>query len=392
LAGKVRVFAGQNEISLECLESAIDTLRAREHVLLTKVSSFDHDLWEFYLRNLGIMSDMVQFRSSALRVGNQRATLLHRCCCLLIDHNCSDVRDKVYAALGLANNDLAFKPDYSFCFAKVILDMSRKSLLAGDFSVLHYADTSWKNAARSTRPSFVALLRNNSLKLRPLPLGGNEFPVYTADISRLSTVQTFGQSSIKIQRVRIDEVPHVDTLAHLICDLAVRWGIPIRLELLNIYRHVEALQNRLPSDAFKLAFWRTVNLGFCEVREDMPCYEKVLTLGSWTCLTEKILLGAPKTGLSMLPSWSILAWGLGGRQSMIKLSYLMGLRYHSSCGKRQRILVRKGGNSSGTVMLMVGWTEDITVMRFWTIRTSLTIRTNTAIPGDRMKLRVAAHI
>jgi hypothetical protein len=276
LARKVRIFAGQNEISLEYLESAIDTLHAHEYVLLTKVSSFDHDPWELYLHNLGIVSDMVQFRSSALRMGIQRAKSLHRCCRLLIDRNCSDVRDNVYAALGLANDDLAIKPDYSLGFAEVNLDMSRKSLLAGDFSVLHYADTQWKNTSRSTRPSFVALLRNEPLNIRPLPLGGNEFPVYPADLSRLSTVQTLGKSSIEIQGVRIDEVSHVDTLAHVICNLAVGLGIPTRFELFDVYTHVEALQNRLPSDAFKLAFWRTVNLGFRAVREDVPYYEKSL--------------------------------------------------------------------------------------------------------------------
>jgi hypothetical protein len=63
--------------------------------------------------------------------------------------HCKDARDRLYAMLALAEDDLGIKPDYNQPLSKILNDLVVRSLLAGDLSILH---------ASGIRPYHSALL------------------------------------------------------------------------------------------------------------------------------------------------------------------------------------------------------------------------------------------
>jgi hypothetical protein len=109
-------------------------------------------------RNLDPLDEQLYFRErDVLESDSSRS--LYQCCRLPVNRQCTDERDKVYAALGLAINDLAIFPAYNLSFDEISLDLTRRSLLAGDFSVLHDAETPMFDASRTAGVSFVPTLR-----------------------------------------------------------------------------------------------------------------------------------------------------------------------------------------------------------------------------------------
>lgn len=185
---------------------------------------------------------------------------------------CSDERDKVYAALGSAKDDLGIVPDYNLSVENVWLDFAQRILLPGDFSVLYDADPSWTNDPQSFHPSFIPRLKLEQNHIRPHPLGGMDNPRYRAGISRSSNVLASKPTTIDIRGVHIDEVWYMDTLKDAMADLNIGRGSPFKPQLFEAYEQVEkryhstlGTSGNTPSKlaSFKLTFWRTIHLGFC---------------------------------------------------------------------------------------------------------------------------------
>jgi hypothetical protein len=230
------------------------------------------------------------FRARDLRRAMNRVTRptpkptmsLYQWCRLLIDRKCIDERDRIYAALGLATNDLAIVPDYGLSFADVCLDLTKRSLLAGDFSVLYDAVTPMENASAISPPSFVPSLRAAARKGRPIPLGGYEAIRYSTGLAWIPMVRSAGPASITIGGIRVGEAVFIDNFADALMDLTTGVGSPFKPQLFKSYNHIKSLftsdskHSHSSSTSSQLCFWRTINLGFVPGREDLPYYEKRL--------------------------------------------------------------------------------------------------------------------
>jgi hypothetical protein len=186
LARNVTIFAGHDSISFELFKHAIDALQHYKHLLpraTIEGPASDH------LHSLSIVADMVNSRR--LYPWKTKKSL-YQCCRMMIKRECTNEHDKIYAVLGLAENDYSIRPEYDPSLAEVCLDMSRKSLLAGDFSILHHADT-------SQTPSFVVRLHDRHEQARPLALDGSGIARYRAGLSRQPCIRPFNTNSVKIK-------------------------------------------------------------------------------------------------------------------------------------------------------------------------------------------------
>ncbi|KAH6016862.1 hypothetical protein HBI82_109820 [Parastagonospora nodorum] len=272
LAREVTIYAGDDCISFDLFGYAIDTLQHHEHLIFRPSSAHIKGLMSRYLRNINVVADMVNSRR--LYPWKIKRSL-YQCCRMLIDRECTNDHDKIYAVLGLAMDSLSIQPDYEQSLEEVRLELSTKSLLAGDFSILHHADI-------SQQPSFLAQLRSCDGQARPLPLGGNNTDRYRAGLSRKGLVRGMQQICVAISGVWVDEVCFLDDFTAAMIAISTGHGTPLKSELFVAYEHVKtywlSLATNRSKDAtsFKLAFWRTMNLGFYPKQERIPYYEKGL--------------------------------------------------------------------------------------------------------------------
>lgn len=79
-----------------------------------------------------------------------------RCLRLFEKRQCSDERDRFYALLGLLLDDTGIHPDYNLDIFQVRMAVTKKTLLAGDLSVLDYAEPFTTMANSASRPSFLS--------------------------------------------------------------------------------------------------------------------------------------------------------------------------------------------------------------------------------------------
>ena len=286
LADSILIFADRDEISYQTFVSAVTALKlygcSRAEISSFRASydtpaGFLHH--EDYSANLDLVHEMILARNSRARVGVKNPSL-YQCSRMLMNRQCSDERDKVYAALGLAADNLAIRPDYTLSLAEVCLDLAKKSLLAGDFSILHYAETPTDDWNPSGRPSFIPQLNRQTEANRPRSLGGRDTPIYTAGLARPPVVHMSSSSSIDIQGVMVDEILHLDTFADVLPDLTQGHGSPLKPQLLRAYERVKQHYHLLPGSSssrtatLKLSFWRTINLGFLLQQKDTPYYDR----------------------------------------------------------------------------------------------------------------------
>lgn len=272
LARDVTIYAGNDCISFDLFGCAIDILQHHEHLIFQPSSAHIKGMMSRYLRNISVVADMANLRR--LYPWKTKKSL-YQCCRMLIDRECTNDYDKIYAVFGLAMDTLSMQPEYERCLEDVRLDLSTKSLLAGDFSVLHQADT-------SQRPSFLAQLRSCDGQARPLPLGGNNIDRYRAGLSKEHLVRELKRSCVAISGVWVDEVCFVDEFNDTIIDIGTGQGTPFKSPSFDAYEHVKsywlllAIYQSQDDTSFKLAFWRTINLGFCPKQEMIPYYDKGL--------------------------------------------------------------------------------------------------------------------
>jgi hypothetical protein len=235
------------------------------------------DLWESYSRNLRSVRALLACRALIYRSKKRTLRSLHQCCRIFIGRSCSDDRDEVYADTGLAKDDLAIITDYNLSSNKVCLDFARKSLLSGDFSVLHLASTSWLDPSCELTASFVARLESQQSHDSPSPLGGLDTPRHCAGKQRKPAVRLSRPLAVDIRGLRIDTVCHVESFTAVIVDLPVGRGSPLRLQLLELYHRVKSIYRSTAgvydptstqAASLKLAFWRTIHLGWCPRRHE----------------------------------------------------------------------------------------------------------------------------
>lgn len=307
LAKDVLFFAGpEGKISYESFRTAISILKRYDYLLSVSrsknnvgASTDDNRIAEGqYVRNLQLVHDMTQARASlhSLRHRMQShpfllesehepdSRSLYQWCRMLVNRGCADERDKVYAALGLTTHHLDIVPDYNLSFADVRLDLTKKSLFVGDFSVLHDAETQTRGSSLSFEPSFVPSLRRRSRRDRPLPLGGYEEPKYSAGLSRAHFVQSSSPKQITIRGISVGEVNYLDNFDDVLYNLTAYTGSYFMPQIQNAYERtrngyacstsVTCLKHL--DDYMKLSFWRTINLGFLPARDDVPYFERGL--------------------------------------------------------------------------------------------------------------------
>jgi hypothetical protein len=210
---------------------------------------------------------------------------LYQWCRMLVHRQYADERDKVYAALGLTANTLSIVPDYNAGIDEVCLDLTNKSLLAGDFSPLYDAQTPMVSSLQLTGLSHVPSVRSEHLQTQHSPLGGYESRRYSAGLSRPPHVNLLEPSSDSISGLDVGAISWVDTFADPLDDLVVGRGTPFESQLELAYprvmcscgQHLMYSTNSPPRyTGFKLAFWRTANFGFSPQQEDTPLYDKGL--------------------------------------------------------------------------------------------------------------------
>jgi hypothetical protein len=206
---------------------------------------------------------------------------------MLVVRECSDERDRVYAALGLAKTDSSTVSDNNMSFAKIGLDLTRKNRLAGDFSVLHDVEPPVSNTSCRLEPSFVPSLRPDIGQDRPIPLDGYDTSRYCAGFKRSFHTRPRGPNSIIVCGVNVQQVDNTDDFAGAVSDLIIGRGCPYKPGLLEAYDRMttayrpataDSGESQTPEEHFKLAVWRAINLGFHPKRANLPYYEKSIDL------------------------------------------------------------------------------------------------------------------
>jgi hypothetical protein len=286
LAKNIDILMGGSSILYENFESALLGLKKYQACLPRNRHIADFDFERDYFYKFKTVCDMFHARhllGCTKRIGDselQPALSLYQWCRMLEDRRCIDERDRVYAALGLATKDLGISPDYRLSFADICLDLAKKSLLAGDFSVLYDASTPMDNARKASVPSFIPSLRASARKDRPSPIGGYVSMRYSAGLAWPPMIRSFAPASITIGGVGVGEVIYMDNFADALIDLTTGMGKPFKPQLLTACNRIASLyafcsiKSPSSSVSFQLSLWRTINLGFVPEREDLPYYEK----------------------------------------------------------------------------------------------------------------------
>jgi hypothetical protein len=137
--------------------------------------------------------------------------------------DCQDTRDRLYAMLAVADDDLGIQPDYQATLSAVLNHFALQSLLTGDLSVLHASGI--RPNHDPSLPSFapsVADWVGMTSRLNAPELGfcaANMFPV---------SLSTISADLILLRGVRVDTVnriyhvlPHIDPIRRRLGQLVI---------------------------------------------------------------------------------------------------------------------------------------------------------------------------
>jgi hypothetical protein len=114
---------------------------------------------------------------------------------------CEDPRDRLYAMLAMANDDLGIQPDYTVSVATLANNFAIRSLLNGELLVLHMGGIRYDKEAGNS--SFAPDLSTRSLATRPLnhpELG------FSASTGNPTKIESINDHTIKIAGVPVGAI------------------------------------------------------------------------------------------------------------------------------------------------------------------------------------------
>jgi hypothetical protein len=130
-------------------------------------------------------------------------TSLASCIQIAKGRRCKDFRDRIYAMLALANDNLDISPDYTLSGSALSNSLAIRSLLKGELSVLHISGIG-QNSERGTC-SFAPNLRPNYMTPLPLnmvELGFSAFKKIGSDVRAISA-QVISISGVSVGTIRL---------------------------------------------------------------------------------------------------------------------------------------------------------------------------------------------
>jgi hypothetical protein len=336
LAQNVEFFMGQESFdSYAVFKLACDALKTHEgsfprHTYChcpNDVSPGSFICTHDYLRYFELVHGMIYARSlrhaelfgalHPMHPGQSSSMSLYQWCRMLGDRKCTEERDRIYAALGLATDTLATLPDYNPTSEEVFLDPTTKTLLAGDLSPLHDAPTPTVFSPRHIGFSFASSLHPEHRQNQPSPLGGYQTRRYSAGLSRPCLVNLLESPSVNICSLAVDEIYWVDGFINFLDDLIIGRGTAFKPQLELAYTRaispcgrtfVASASSPLQYADSKLAFWRTINLGFSPHLEDTPYYDTGLDFRFLDLPYRNNIKRNFKTVCSSRPRWAMWAW------------------------------------------------------------------------------------
>ncbi|KAH8725610.1 heterokaryon incompatibility protein-domain-containing protein [Phaeosphaeriaceae sp. PMI808] len=160
LAQDIELVAAEDRIPMELLHLAVIALRdlcedralkenlGASYQWLLPLATRTSQLFDYRQRRLSSINKQ-------LTCGNERLGISLASCVVELSRGreCKDERDRVYAVLALAEDDLGIQPDYTLSTENVMIDLATRSLLSGDLTVLHATGISPHHIAHL--PSFV---------------------------------------------------------------------------------------------------------------------------------------------------------------------------------------------------------------------------------------------
>jgi hypothetical protein len=117
---------------------------------------------------------------------------------------CKDARDYLYAMLALAEDNLGITPDYTLSFASMLNDFAKRSLCAGELSILHASGVRPNHGADLA--SFVPSIRDWANT--PLPLNAPQLQFSTAT-NCSATITTISTTTVSIRGTRVDRISRI---------------------------------------------------------------------------------------------------------------------------------------------------------------------------------------
>jgi hypothetical protein len=293
LAPEIEIFGGSKKsyLKYKTLEFAMNLLKTHQDFLprtayrtgLRRILDVSFNFENDYVRPFERFNELVQARETRRSIWpingsrapqSSSARSLYQWCRMLVDRQCTDDRDRVYAALGLSSTDLGIIPDYNLSLADVCLDLATRSLLTGDFSVLLHVGLPVTDNTPDFRPSFVPSLRAATRQNRPMPLGGQESQTYSAGPLRIPKVSSPSRSSVGIRGISINNVCYLDSFVEVLDELTIGKGKFYKPQLLEAYRRANSAWSMTFPNYDKLV--HDINLGFLPVQDDVPHFERGL--------------------------------------------------------------------------------------------------------------------
>jgi hypothetical protein len=117
---------------------------------------------------------------------------------LATGRHCKDPRDRIYAMLGIADDDLGIQPDYTLSAASVSKDFATRSLLKGELMILHMGG--FRQASEAGSSSFVPDLSMKDLVI--IPLNAPELG-FSASTETSASIKANDTHTISIRGVRV---------------------------------------------------------------------------------------------------------------------------------------------------------------------------------------------
>ncbi|KAH7385288.1 heterokaryon incompatibility protein-domain-containing protein [Phaeosphaeria sp. MPI-PUGE-AT-0046c] len=306
LAKDLHIYLGQSSMSGEAFRQAI-TLRKSPSEKGLRV---DYDKYRILHRTVRLVAfrDGHRAAQAYAKIGDfttRNYLNIARCLILLERRQCTDSRDRFYAILGLPLSTIGITPDYALDLGQVRMDVTRKALLAGDLSILDYADSFTTRALSG--PSFLVRIPVAEGQRRVVRWPTTLHTVRSASLLKhavnchVPQVCDIGQSMIGINGVSIDRVTTmiffrqkagVNAESEISCDedilndfeFSPEQGFNTGLKILEIYKHISSLRssrfNLSPSEhnACKRGFWRIVNANKLELTDNtaLDSFESLL--------------------------------------------------------------------------------------------------------------------
>jgi hypothetical protein len=292
LAKIVTVFAGTDSLDWITLHDAVTVLNHFIYVAYTISEVIDLESIAAYTTVYRI----VQIRP--YRHGHPQDCIplsLLQYCSNFADAACSKDRDRVYAFLGLANDNLSILPDYDCPEDRILKELALRLLNRGDLHVLHCSGLAHKNHAGGM--SFVPDL----LSIRSARNGFFRSPPPTKFRSRVNCpvqFQVLDGDRVSLSGLLVDVVP--EPFGRKVSDSHIRTSTPINTqELYEVCAQVFALCSLPYTDSLASVFARVVVADhFLNTFDDFSFEElqflltlssraKVLADGSWAMPLEK---------------------------------------------------------------------------------------------------------